>query len=122
MLFQSALGFRLSLLLAALVVLGRAAPVQARAAGFATASCDSCHRGGGVPKVTITMDPLAVDPGATTTITVTITAVNGGPAGFYLHARGQGTFENLPGEGTRLPTNTEIVHAMPKRGGETVTF
>jgi hypothetical protein len=122
MLLQSALGFRSLLLLAMLVVLGRAAPVQARAAGFATASCDSCHRGGGVPKVTISMDPLVVDPGGTTTVTVTITAVNGGPAGFYLHARGQGTFADIPGEGTRLPTNTEVVHAMPKRGGETVTF
>jgi hypothetical protein len=124
MLLKSALGYRSWLILAliALAVLGRASPVQARAAGFATASCDSCHRGGGVPKVTISMDPLAIDPGGTTTVTVTITAVNGGPAGFYLHARGQGTFADIPGQGTRLPTNTEIVHAMPKRGTDTVTF
>jgi MYXO-CTERM domain-containing protein len=108
--------------LTALAVLGRAGAVQARAAGFATASCDSCHRGGGVPKVTISMDPLALDPGGTTTVTVTVTAVNGGPAGFYLHSRGQGTFMDIPGEGTRLPTPTDVVLAMPKRGGDTVTF
>jgi hypothetical protein len=124
MLLQSSVGYRSSWLAAliALAVLGRATPARARAAGFATASCDSCHRGGGVPKVTITMDPLAIDPGGTTTVTVSITAVNGGPAGFYLHARGQGTFADIPGQGTRLPTNTEVVHAAPKRQGDVVTF
>jgi len=123
MLLQPDLGPRSVLfVLAALAVLGRAAPAQARAAGFATASCDSCHRGGGVPKVTISMAPLAIDPGGTTTVTVTITAVNGGPAGFYLHARGQGTFTAIEGQGTRLPTSTEIVHSAPKREGETVSF
>jgi uncharacterized protein (TIGR03382 family) len=113
----------IGLVLGAILVLGRAAPAQARAMGFATASCDSCHRGGQIPKVTVTMTPEMLDPGATATVTVTITAVNGGPSGFYLHAHGQGTFQDIPGQGTRLPTATEIVHAAPKASvGGVVTF
>jgi hypothetical protein len=108
--------------LGALLVLGRAAPVHARAAGFATASCDSCHRGGAVPKVSISMMPTSIEPGGTTTVTVSITAVNGGPAGFFLHARGLGSFKEIPGQGTRLPTSADVVHAGPKAGTGVITF
>jgi hypothetical protein len=121
---QQYVGNQRSLLLAlvTILMLGWSGPAQARAAGFATASCDSCHRGGQIPKVTITLEPTVIDPGGTTTVTVAITAVNGGPAGFYLHARGLGTFQDIPGSGTRLPTSTEVVHSMPKSQGAVVTF
>jgi hypothetical protein len=125
MLLQAAGPPRFSLLVAlgAFLVLGRAAPAHGRAAGFATASCDSCHRGGAVPKVTLTMMPPNIDPGGTSMVTVTITAVNGGPAGFFLHARGFGTFQAVPGSGTRLPTTADVVHAGPKAPtGDVVTF
>jgi hypothetical protein len=112
----------LLIVLGALLVLGRSSPVQARAAGFATASCDSCHRGGAVPKVTISMAPTSIEPGGTTMVTVSITAVNGGPGGFFLHARGMGSFQAVPGSGTRLPTSSDVVHAAPRPGTDVITF
>jgi hypothetical protein len=66
--------------------------------------------------VAISMDPVKLDPGGSTTVTVKITPVNGGPVGFYVQSRGQGSFSDIPGQGTRLATPTEIVHSAPKRG------
>jgi len=93
-----------------------------KANGLPTTGCDSCHSGGRAPTVTITMDPMTVDPGGTTTVTVSVSTPNNGPAGFYLHSRGQGSFMEVAGQGTRLPTSAEVTHASPKRGGDPVTF
>src|SRR5436305_9084437 len=109
----------LSLFLSALFIvvlgMGHAAPAFAHANGFATGSCDSCHRGGKAPTVTVTMDPAVVDPGASATVTVTITAANGPAAGFYLQSRGQGSFMDIGGQGTRVVTASEVTHSSPKR-------
>jgi hypothetical protein len=116
---------RLPLLLSlcTLVLVGRTSPVWARAGGFTAGSCDTCHQGGAKPAITVTMDPMVVDPGATATVTVKVTVVNGGPVGFYIQSRGAGAFTELPGQGTRLATSTEVVHSAPKRGtGPDVSF
>jgi hypothetical protein len=105
------------------VLLGHSRLGWARAGGFTAGSCDSCHQGGQKPTVSVTMDPMVLDPGATATVTVKVTAVNNGPAGFYIQSRGAGTFTEIPGQGTRLATATEVVHSAPKRGtGPDVTF
>jgi hypothetical protein len=104
------------------LLLAHAPAALAKANGLPTTGCDSCHNGGRAPTVTINMDPKVLQPGGVATITVSITTPNGGPAGFYLHSRGQGTFAEVAGQGTRLPTNTEVTHASPKRGGDPVTF
>jgi hypothetical protein len=109
-------------LVCALVLLGHAPAALAKANGLPTTGCESCHMGGRAPTVTITMDPLIVQPGGTATLTVKVSTPNGGPAGFYLHSRGQGTFMEIAGEGTRLPTPSEVTHAQPKRGGDPVSF
>src|SRR4051794_9808120 len=106
----------LILVVSGLALLGRTTPALARANGLATTGCESCHSGGKAPTVTITMDPAVIQPGESTTVTVKVSTPQGGPAGFYLHSRGQGSFTEISGQGTRLPTNSEATHAAPKRG------
>src|SRR5947207_2729425 len=119
---QSVRALRWLSLVTGLVLLGQAPRAMARAGGLATTGCESCHSGGRAPMVSIKMDPDVLNPGDTTTVTVTVTTPNGGPAGFYLHSRGQGSFSEIPGQGTRLPTSSEVTHASPKRGGDPTTF
>jgi hypothetical protein len=71
--------------------------------------------------VTISVDPPLVQLGATATLTVRISAPN--VAGFYLHSFSKGTFQELPGQGARAVTPTDVVHAAPKASaGGQVTF
>jgi hypothetical protein len=98
-----------------------AIPAQARLNGVVASSCTTCHGGGNHPTPTITLDPPQVDVNGTATVTVRIPA--GNVAGFYLHSFSRGTFRELPGQGARLATPTDVVHAAPKASsGGQVTF
>jgi hypothetical protein len=105
---------RWAALLAALFISGVALPAAARLNGLTTSGCQACHTGGRLPTVSVTLDPPNPEPGARAMVKVRIAAVNGGGAGFYLHAFNKGTFQVLPGQGARLATDTDVVHANPK--------
>jgi hypothetical protein len=92
---------------------------HARINGVVASSCVSCH-GGGRTAVTVTVDPPSVAPGATATLSVRIAASNS--AGLYLHSFNNGSFTALAGQGARLATPTDVVHAAPKAaaGGQVI--
>jgi hypothetical protein len=92
----------------------------AKANGFPADSCSGCHRGGESFKPKVTADPAKIDPGGTTTITVSIPGSYGG---FYLNSNMKGVFTEIPGEGARKVSDTGMTHNAPKPGnGGTVTF
>ena len=97
------------------------APALARLNGLAVTGCSTCHTGGRIPTVSVTVDPPLVMPGQQTRIIVKVPS--GGPAGLYLHAFNKGMLRELPGQGLRLVTAGEAVHSTPKPGaGGEVTF
>jgi len=85
---------------------------NARLGGVVAASCTSCHGGGKPPAVSVSIDPLPIAAGAMGTITVRIAAPVA--AGFYLTTYGVGSFQLINGQGARLATPTDVVHAAPK--------
>lgn len=106
----------------ALSLLLVSAAASARSAGIATPVCYGCHSGGAVPNVTLTANPATISPGGTTTITVSIQAVNGNAGGLYLRSNGVGTFSLISGQSTKL-VNGEVVHSSTRTGsGGFVTF
>jgi hypothetical protein len=96
---------------------------QARLNGVVASSCGTCHGGGrAAPAVALSIEPATVQPGGTATISVRITG-SGSVAGFYLHSFNNGTFQTLPGQGARLATPGDVIHAEPKpASGGVVTF
>jgi hypothetical protein len=105
---------RSALLLLAAAGAALAAPAaQARQNGLPSYGCTSCHSGGRAPVIAISLDPPAPAPGADATVTVQLSSV-AGQGGFYLHAFAKGTFRELPGQGTRLATPLDVVHAAPR--------
>jgi hypothetical protein len=94
----------------------------ARQNGILTSGCSACHGSGNGPRVTISVEPKVVELGATATITVRI-ATGGGVGGFYLYSYGKGAFKDIPGQGTRLATPTDVIHSSPKNANDgEVTF
>ena len=59
------------------VLLAQAPRADAKRNGFAGDSCDGCHKGGQRPTVKVTADPVKLDPGMSTVLTVHIQAING---------------------------------------------
>lgn len=100
--------------LCAFLTVVAAGDVQARSAGIATIGCDGCHGGGQPATVTISSSNPSPALGSTITLTVTIDAVNGGPAGLYLRHSGQGSFSLVSGQGTKTVTGGGVVHSTPK--------
>src|SRR5688572_815183 len=95
-----------------------AAPTaQARQNGLPSYGCTTCHSGGRVPVIGISLDPPAPAPGADATVTVRLSSLTA-QGGFYLHAFAKGTFRELAGQGTRLATPLDVVHAAPKVAAE----
>jgi hypothetical protein len=94
---------------------------EARLGGVVASGCGSCHGNARAPAVTISLDPASVPAGGTATITVRVAASSVG--GFYLSSFTKGVFHDLPGQGTRLATPNDVVHAAPKAAsGGQVTF
>jgi putative metal-binding protein len=111
-----------SLLAIVWLSLGWAPAAGARLNGVVASSCTSCHGGGRGPTVTISVDPPLVDLGAAATVTVRI-ASSAPFGGFYLHSFSKGTFREIAGQGARLVTPTDVVHAAPKgAAGGQITF
>src|SRR4051812_36272147 len=105
------------------VLLASAPRANARRNGFASDSCEGCHRGGQKPMVSITADPVMLDPGGSTTLTLHIQQVNGPVAGFYLTSNQKGVFAEIAGQGARKVSDFEMTHSAPKQGnGTEVTF
>jgi hypothetical protein len=104
-----------------LLLLLAPAAASARLNGILTSGCNACHQGGGKPAVTISVEPAQIELGGTATITVRIAASN--QAGFYLYSYGKGAFKEIGGQGTRLATATDVIHANPKGSNDgQVTF
>ncbi|MBX5481257.1 MAG: putative metal-binding motif-containing protein [Myxococcaceae bacterium] len=94
----------------------------ARQNGLATSGCTGCHGGGTEPNTTVSVSDAHPAPGGSTTVTVIIDAVNGGPGGMYLRANA-GSFTVITGQGTRLVSPKEVVHSSPRAAsGGKVTF
>jgi hypothetical protein len=73
--------------------------------------------------VSITADPATLAPGASTTLTLHIQAINGPVAGFYLSSNQKGVFTEIAGQGARKVSDTEMTHSAPKQAnGNEVTF
>ncbi|MES1188197.1 MAG: choice-of-anchor V domain-containing protein [Myxococcales bacterium] len=87
--------------LSLLFVLSASRPARAHASGMATGGCGGCHTGGKPATVTITADPMALNPGQMTTLTIAVSQTNGTSAGFYLDSSNVGTF-NIVDAGTKL--------------------
>ena len=97
------------------------ATASARLNGLAVTGCSTCHTGGRIPTVSVTVDPPLVMPGQQVRIIVKVPSP--GPGGLYLHAYNKGVLRELPGQGLRLVTPGEAVHSNPKAGaGGEVTF
>ncbi len=91
----------------------------ARAGGITTTQCTGCH-GSGQNITTIQVNPPTFNPGATVTLTVTISG-GGSNGGLYLQAN-YGLFTLIAGQNTRL-FNNEVLHNAPKSAaGGKVTF
>src|SRR2546421_1045234 len=116
-------GLLATLLVAMLLSCVFPARVWAKANGLAVAGCDGCHKGGRQPMVAITADPMSLDPGGSTMITVHVSRTNGPVAGFYLTSNKVGTFA-LVGGPIRLVSPTEATHTAPNSAGppNEVTF
>ncbi len=100
-----------------------AAPAWARSNGLAATGCDGCHQGGAEPQVTIQRTPLDPAPGEVVTLEVGIEAVNGNEGGMYLSSNGQGAFQLVSGQSTKLLSPGEVVHSSPKlASGGQVSF
>ena len=97
-------------------------PAQARVGGLPVTGCSTCHTGGRIPAVRVSIEPPLVMPGQEAKLIVKVPGSTG-PGGIYLHAFMKGTFKELPGQGLRLATFTDVVHSAPRpaAGGE-VTF
>jgi len=105
--------------------LGMADVAHAKLNGIASIGCEGCHGGGNLAEVTLT--PSNLDPalGETITLTITVSAANGGPAGLYLRASGAtpGAFSIISGQNTKLLSPTSVVHSSPRApSGGQVTF
>ncbi len=96
-------------------------PAAARLNGILTSGCNACHTGTRLPEVTLSIDPPQIALGGTATITVRIAA--SGQGGFYLYSYGKGSFKEIPGQGARLATPTDVIHSTPKNASDgAVTF
>ena len=82
----------------------------AKNAGIAASSCGGCH-GATTAAVSLSASPATVAPGATTTLTVSITSANNG--GFFLSSSA-GTFSLVTGQLTRL-SGSGVVHSSPAK-------
>jgi hypothetical protein len=83
----------------------------AKAPGFAGDSCTGCHRGGNPFTPKITADPAKINPGESTTLTLTWPGTVGG---FFLNSNQKGVFTEIAGEGTQKSSDTGVTHRNPK--------
>ncbi len=97
------------------------ARASAKLNGILTSGCNACHGGNRNAAVSLSIEPTQIEVGGTATITVRIASSN--QAGFYLYSYGKGTFKEIPGQGARLATPTDVIHSSPKNGNDgQVTF
>jgi MYXO-CTERM domain-containing protein len=97
------------------------ASASAKQNGILTSGCNACHGGSRNTSVSISVEPAQIELGGSATVTVRIGASD--KAGFYLYSYGKGTFKELAGQGARLATPTDVIHASPKNAsGGQVTF
>ncbi len=96
------------------------ANASARSNGIA-ASCEGCHNGGQPTQPVVSTSRANPSPGEQVTVTVTVPATNGGPAGLFLRAS-TGTWGLINGQGLKTAAGG-LVHSAPKAPvGGTVTF
>jgi len=94
---------------------------HARSAGIEATGCDTCHRGGKVPQVTLTADPPNPAVGQPITLTIAVSQANGATAGFYLTTAHEapGTFQAF--EAGTVTTSSGVIHSMPRAGSNGIT-
>ncbi|HVZ73044.1 MAG TPA: choice-of-anchor V domain-containing protein [Polyangia bacterium] len=98
-------------------VFAAARPAGAFSTGF-VGNCMSCHSGGATPQVTLTPAMTCLAPGATTSVDVTITSINGGPGGLDLSILSGGGFFSIGGSASALTqiSGGDVTHTAPKLG------
>ncbi len=94
-----------------LMALGTPDLALARTNGIA-ASCEGCHNGGQLTQPVVTTSQNNPSPGAQLTVTVTVPATNGGPAGVFLRAS-TGTWTLISGGGLKTAAGG-LVHSSPR--------
>jgi hypothetical protein len=105
------------------LLLTTASLARARSGGIEATGCDTCHRGGKVPQVTLTADPPNPAVGQPLTLTIGVSQANGATAGFYLTTAHEapGTFQAF--EAGTLLTSSGVIHSTPRAGSNgTTTF
>src|SRR4051812_12396462 len=96
------------------VLLGGSSAAWAKANGIASGGCLGCPKAA-TPKVTITVEPMVPEPGASSVVSVHISDTDGNYGGFYLSSNKKGTF-SLMGGPVKLVSATEAVHSSPQVG------
>ena len=98
-----------------------ASSVLARSAGIEATGCDSCHRGGAVPTVMLTAEPMNAAVGQVITLTIGVSQTNGSTAGFYLTTAhdAPGKFEAF--EAGTVASSSGVIHSMPRAGNAGIT-
>ena len=102
-------------------LLSGSSPALARSAGIEATGCDTCHRGGAVPTVTLTAEPMNAAVGQVITLTIGVSQTNGSTAGFYLTTAhdAPGKFEAF--EAGTVASSSGIIHSMPRAGSGGIT-
>src|SRR6187402_2427958 len=93
----------------------------ARSAGIEATGCDTCHREGAIPTVTLKADPPNPAVGQVITLTIGVSQANGSTAGFYLTTAhdAPGTFEAF--EAGTTASSSGVIHSMPRAGSAGLT-